>query len=462
MPRRLDSIVVGAGISGLVAARRLQAAGQRVLVLEARDRVGGRTASREVGGGEVIDLGAMWIAPDQLRIRELLRELAIETFPTYNEGRNVAVWRGRLLTFRGDVPWQVNPLGLLDLAQGIARLERMARRVPLEAPWRAPRAERWDGQTFETWLRRNLYTRQARAYLRLFAEGIFGSDASNLSLLHALFYAHTSGGFMTLARVEGGAQQDRIAGGSQLISLRIAEQLEGDVQLKAPVRAIEDGAHCVRVHSESGSFESARVIVAIPPTLAGRIAYKPKLPAFRDQLTQRLPAGAVTRCMPVYEEPFWRADGFTGLGGSDTGPVKLTFDCSPPSGRPGVLLAFLLGRDARRLGALPPHERRRAVLESIARFFGDRALTPVDYVEKDWAEDEWAGGAYGAHFPPGVWTEFGCALRPPIGRIHWAGAETSPVSMGQMEGAVRAGERAAEEVLVDGPRPGSGPGLGVR
>jgi monoamine oxidase len=195
------------------------------------------------------------------------------------------------------------------------------------------------------------------------------------------------------------------------------------------------------------SVTAARVIVAVPPTLAGRITYDPPLPAVRDQLTQRVPAGSVIKCHAVYDTPFWREAGLTGQATGDRGPVKVVFDNSPPAGSPGVLLAFLEGKAARRLNRVGPAERRDAVLGSLVDFFGPHAAKPVEYVELDWSEEEWTRGCYGAHFPPGVWTQYGPALRAPVGRIHWAGAETATVWSGYMDGAVQSGERAAAEVL---------------
>jgi len=191
-----------------------------------------------------------------------------------------------------------------------------------------------------------------------------------------------------------------------------------------------------------------RAVVAVPPALAGRIAYDPPLPGLRDQLTQRMPHGTVIKCHAIYPEPFWRADGLTGQAGSDSGPAKVIFDNSPPEGRPGVLLAFLEGRLARELGTWPAADRREAVLATLARLFGPRAAAPEAYHELAWAEEEFTRGCYGAFLGPGVWTSLGRALREPIGPLHWAGAEHATVWNGYMDGAVRSGEAAAAAVLA--------------
>ncbi|HEX2085171.1 MAG TPA: FAD-dependent oxidoreductase, partial [Solirubrobacteraceae bacterium] len=265
----------------------------------------------------------------------------------------------------------------------------------------------------------------------------------DVSLLHVLFYVHSAGSWDDLIGTEGGAQEARFVGGSQLLSLRMAEQLGDRVRLSTPVRRIawDDGGVTVE------DVRARRVVVALPPTLTSRIAYDPLLPGFRDQLTQRMPQGTVWKCMAVYDEPFWRRDGLNGFGTSDAGPIRLTYDNSPPDGSPGVLLGFLEGDYARRAGLLSADERRRDVLDVFARLFGERARSAERYIEKSWAEEEWTRGCYGCYMTPGGWTSFGEALRRPIGPIHWAGAETATIWNGYMDGAVRSGERAAAEAL---------------
>jgi monoamine oxidase len=278
---------------------------------------------------------------------------------------------------------------------------------------------------------------------------VFAAEPQDFSLLHALFYTHSGGGVDALAGVRDGAQQDRYVGGSQLVPIRMAEELGADVlRLGAAVRRIEQRGDVVTVLAHGLLVTARHAIVAIPPVLAGRVDYDPPLPGYRDQLTQRVPAGSVIKCNVVYEAPFWRDLGLTGQATGDRGPVKVVFDNSPPSGTPGVLLAFLEGAHARVLNRVAPHDRRRAVIGSLVEFFGPKAADVVEYVELDWSEEEWTRGCYGAHFPCGVWTQFGAALREPCGRIHWAGAETATVWSGYMDGALQSGARAATEVLA--------------
>ncbi len=440
-----DVVVVGAGLAGLVAATRLTGDGHTVCVLEARDRVGGRVVNAATDDGTVVELGGQWVGPTQDRILELSRDLGLELFPTHNEGENVVSYGGRLRRYRGAIP-KLPPPVLADIGQAQFRLDRMAKTVPLDAPWTAPRAESWDGQTVETWLRRHMRTRGGRAMLRLGVRAVFAGEARDLSLLHFLFYSHSGGLLDRLFNVEDGAQESRYVGGSQLVALRLAERLGEAVHLGRPVRRIVQDEDGVRVEGDGGPVRGRVAVVTAPPMLAGRIDYEPALPPARRQLTARLPMGSVIKCMAVYDEPFWRADGLTGQGTDEVGPAQLTFDNSPPRGTPGVLLAFVEGAHARHLSGRPADERRLAVTTGLARLFGPRAGSPREFLELDWSTEEWSGGCYGAHLAPGVLSDFGPALRQPCGRIHWAGTESASVWAGYMDGAVRSGERVAAEV----------------
>lgn len=460
-----DVAIVGAGLAGLVAARRLLAAGMEPIVLEARDRVGGRLLNEEIGDGKVVEVGGQWIGPTQERIAALAAELGVETFPTHDEGRHLIEIGGKRASYSGPItdasPRLVRDLSraislpaLIDFEQARARLDRMARSVPLEQPWMAPKSLEWDGQTFATWVRRNTRTGAARTLFELATEAVWAAEPSDVSLLHVLFYTRSGSGFNTLLGTDGGAQQDRFHGGSQRLALLMAEQLgEARVHLAAPVRRIEHGSGGVVLHADgveerSGlTVRARRAIVAVPPTLAGRIAYDPPLPARRDQLTQRMPQGTVIKTMAIYERPFWREEELSGQAASDGGAARVVFDNSPPDGSPGVLLGFLEGRLARQWGAREAAERREAILAGHARLFGERAARPERFIERVWGEEEWTRGCYGCLMTTGGWTEYGRALREPIGPIHWAGAETATVWNGYMDGAVQSGERAAAEAL---------------
>ena len=439
-----DVAIAGAGLAGLVAARDLTAAGHEVVVLEARDRVGGRLLNQDIGGGEIVEAGGQWIGPTQDRVAALVRALDLRTHPTHAAGEHVVEWNGTVRRYRGTIP-RISPAVLADFAQAQLRLDAMARRVPVAAPWRAARAARWDEATVASWMRRNTAVPGARELLRTICEAVWAAEPEDVSLLHFLFYVHSAGGLDRLIGTEGGAQQDRIVGGSQLVAIRLAHSL--DVRLGAPVRRVEHGEDAVTLHAEGLTVRARRAIIALPPPLVARLEFDPPLPARRAQLLQRMPMGSVVKCHAVYDEPFWRRDGLTGQGGSDRGPAKVVFDNSPPGGSPGVLLAFLEGAQARELGAWPAERRRAAVLDLLARLFGERARAPAAYHERDWAAEEWTRGCYGAFLPPGTWTSLGDAMRPPVGALHWAGAELAETWSGYMDGAVRSGEAAAQEVV---------------
>jgi len=449
MGQRLDTdvVVVGAGLAGLTAARALGAAGSHAVVLEARDRVGGRVLNHDLGNGDVVELGGEWIGPAQLRINKLVAELGLEIFPTYNEGENLLDLHGRVKRYTGEIP-PLPPAALVDLGQSQLRFDRMAKQVPLEAPWAAGRAERWDEETFATWVRRNTRTASARFFWEVFSEAVFAAEPQDFSLLYALAYTHSGGGVNSLIGVRNAAQQDRVVGGTQRIAQALAESLADNVRVATPVRRITQDEHGVTVVADALEVRARRAIVSIPPVLAGRISYEPVLPARRDLLTQKMPAGSVIKINVIYDEPFWRAEGLSGQVAGDRSPIRFTFDNSPPSGSPGVIVCFLEGAQARVFGRLDAAERRRAVLASLSGYFGKRAGKPVDFVEQDWSAEEWTRGCYGAHMAPGVLTQFGPVLREPIGRIHWAGTETASVWSGYMDGALQSGERAAAEVLA--------------
>ena len=456
--RAADVVVVGAGLAGLTAAREVVKAGRSAIVLEARDRVGGRVLTHSLGSGDYAELGAMFIGPTQDRIKALASDVSVGTFPTYTAGNNVFWANGRRLEYPSDTPFGTappDPAVAGDIALAVAQLDQMSLEVPVDSPWSSAKAEEWDRQTLDTWLRDNTSgSSEFMAVTSAATEAIFGCEPRELSLLYTLFYIAASGNeqnpgtFERNFNTKDGAQETRFRGGAQQVALKVAAQLGNRVFRSTPVRRIEQSSSGVTVVSDAVTATGKRVIVAIPPTLAGRIHYEPALPALRDQLTQHMPQGTLMKFEAIYDTPFWRAKGLLGQVVSENGPIKVTFDTSPQDGTPGIMMGFIGGHEARVWQNRPADERRTAALRNLADYFGDEALNPRQVVEFNWSTEVWNRGCPVAVLAPGTLIDFGAALRTPVGRIHWAGTETSTYWNGYMDGAVRSGERAANEVLA--------------
>jgi len=456
-----DVAVVGAGLAGLTTARRLAAAGHDVVVLEARDRVGGRTLNHDIGNGHVAEAGGEFVGPTQDRIVALAGEVGIGTFDEYDTGNDVYVNGGLRLKYSdsgllgsllGTAP--PDPRLLVDIAHLSQTIDSMAKKIPLDAPWTAANADRYDAETLETWVRANsLNANGILALLSPFMEALVGAEPRDLSFLFVLAYvagagnATTPGTLERLFNVRNGAQQSRIVGGSQQISINVADALGSAVRLSTPVRSISQSDTGVVVTSDLVTVNAQRVVVAVPPALAARIDYDPLLPAARDQLTQRLAMGALMKVEAVYPTPFWRSNKLTGQFLTTSGPVGYGFDNSPQDGSLGVLAGFVGGAQNLTWGPKSPAERQAAVLQQYATMFkDDRFLNPISYFDMDWTTEQWSRGGPTALFGPGTLVGYGPSLRAPVGRIHWAGTETSDYWAGYMDGAVRSGERAAAEV----------------
>ena len=454
-----DVVVVGAGLAGLTAAREVARSGRSVVVLEARDRVGGRVFSHALEGGAYAELGGMFTGPTQDHIQALARDVGVGFFPTYNTGNNVFVRTdGGRVEYLADTPLgsvPPDPQVAVDAALAVAQLDQMATEVTVDEPWDAPQAQEWDRQTLDTWLRgRTTANPEFMGVASAATEAIFGGEPPELSLLYTVFYIAASGNeqnqgtFERNFNTKDGAQEKRFEGGAYNVPLRVAQELGDRIRLNSPVLRIERSGSGVTVQTPDVTVKGKRAIVSIPPTLAGRILYDPPLPRLRDQLTQRMPQGTLMKVEAVYDTAFWRDKGLTGQALSGNGPVKATFDASPENGSPGVMMGFVGGAEAREWQQRSEDELRTAVLDQYAHFFGEEARSPREVVQFNWTTEAWSAGCPVAVLGPRTLVDFGSALREPVGRIHWAGTETSTYWNGYMDGAVRSGKRAAAEVLA--------------
>ena len=445
----LDTVIIGAGFAGLSAARTLMAKGQRnFVVLEARDRVGGRTKAGKIGDIS-IDLGGMWMAPTQTRLKRLAAHYRVRPYPTYLFGNAIfRIGKRERQGPREDLSRIFGIGGGLGYLFARWQLERLLAPLDINQPWAHPKAKRLDATTVEMWIARNVLHPLPRAAFRTVCTTLLCAEPSQVSLLFFLHYIKSGGGLEVLISADtGGAQNLMFHGGVHQISRFMAVEIGDRLHLQAPVTTIEWHDGGVTVQSGAGTFTARKAIIAIPPTLFHGIRFTPALPQPKVAVHDRLFMGSSIKFWVLYNTPFWRDMGLNGTILRDDMPATPIMDVSPPGQDQGLLVGFFDGDRAIQHADLPVEKRRAIVLDLLAEHFGPKALEPLDYVDHDWTSEEWSGGCYGAYAPPGVFARYGEGLRTPVGPLHWAGTETSARWTGYIEGAIRSGERAAGEIL---------------
>jgi monoamine oxidase len=443
---KIDVIIIGAGYSGLSAANHLKKSGKNVLLLEARDHVGGRVFTKYLDDKTYVDLGGAWVGPTQDAFYNLIKETGHETFPTYDVGKSRLWYDEKVKSYTGLIP--PLPIGaLLSLDFAIKKMNKLSKAIDIENPQNSANAEKYDSMSLQTWMEGQMKFKKARTLFKIAAEAIWATHPADISFLHALFYTKSGTNLDVLMNVKGGAQEDRIYGGAQGPALKIAEILAANIKLNSVVKSVVQTETGVEVKGEEFSYFAKKLFIAIPPHLNQKIHFTPALPANKTQLYQRMPMGTVSKCFAIYEKPFWREKGLNGLAASNNGHTTVVFDNSPKDGSKGILMGFVLANQAKEFSKLSEEAKKASILNSFAVLFGEEAKTPIDYIDQSWAEEEFTGGCYAAYMPPGVWTSLGEALRQPSGHIHWAGTETATVWNGYIDGAISAGVRAAKETL---------------
>ena len=451
-----DVVIVGAGPSGLTAARELKKAGLSVAVLEARDRVGGRTWTDTIDGA-MLEIGGQWVSPDQTALLGLLGELGLQTYSRYREGESVYIGAdGKRTLYTGDT-FPVSETTAAEMDKLTALLDSLAAEIGPEEPWAHPKARELDTISFHHWLRQNSTDEEACNNIGLFiAGGMLTKPAHAFSALQAVLMAASAGSFSNLTD-EDFILDKRVVGGMQQVSLLQATELGADVVLDSPVRTInwaEDasGGYRVTAVSERATVNARFVIMAVPPNLYSRVSFNPPLPRRQHQMHQHQSLGLVIKVHAVYSTPFWREDGLSGTGFGAGAIVQEVYDNTNHEDPRGTLVGFVSDEKADAMFELSAEDRRRAILESIASFLGEKALDPEVYYESDWGSEEWTRGAYAASYDLGGLHRYGKDQLKPVGPIYWSCSDLAAEGYQHVDGAVRMGQITAARIVAAADR----------
>lgn len=448
-----DVIIVGGGYSGLSCALELQKKGASFLLLEVSDHPGGRTYDKVIDKKFRLELGGQYIAPVQIRVTQMVKNMGLQTYQAYGEGDNFLNYEGKICRYQ-DEPAKCLANLLQDkeiqveMERAFALLDKMFKEVSPVAPWECAQSDKWDGMTFQTWLDEHLTKEPAKQFFRFMTNQGFSTEPEQISLLQMLWFFKTSHGLPPWAL--GGAQANRVDGGTGLVALKMGEKFADQIKYKETVVKIVQDDKISTVYTEKNSYVAKSVVVCVPPQLILSIQYEPKLPSDLYRSFSAFQTGNAMKVQAVYKEPFWRNKNFSGNGISYNGVPTFTYDNSEKNGSPGVLLGFISASNATKWNQRSFDDRRKAVLNTWASVFGPEALEPIDYIEQDWLQESNIRGGHGCHFPPGVWKELGPALgiekMPHFGNIIFAASDIAKDWNGYLEGALLAGEQAAKEV----------------
>lgn len=466
----LDVVVIGAGISGLSAAHELmkRRPQTKLVVLEAKNRVGGRLDSAELKtakGTDRWDLGGQWVSRTQKAVMNLLEELDVEIYDQWSTGSKVMQgFDGIIKTYSTSLP-PLSYLALLDMWWFTYKVESLCKEVPIDDPSKCPYAVEWDGMTLESWKHQTIWTSDVKDILDAIVGIVFGATPSQMSFLYFLHYLHCAGGWSVIIDpdTKGYAQEWRIKGTAHRVTELLAARLGRErVLLNHPVTSIKQEDEHVFVSSSVGqSYKAKFVILAIPPHLAGQIEFSPRLPYNKQRLTHNMPPSHLTKFVATYATAFWRKAGLSGdmarnssEGVCEGNPIAITFDATTNDGNPAIL-GFITSYAAAKWTSVKDEIKEEAILKSLKLYFGPEAEHPLDFCVKDWSKEEWNGGCPVNVMVPGAVINYGDCLRQPFLRVHWAGTESATEWRGYMNGAVQAGHRATREVLerLDNPAP---------
>jgi putrescine oxidase len=443
-----DVIVVGAGVTGLTAAYRLMQAGKDVLVLEARDRIGGRLLNErhaQVDEAE-LEVGGQWVSPDQTALIEMIEELGLRMFARYRSGDSLYVdRRGEARRFTDDLP--VSDATNAAIGQLTKTLDGLVEEMDPDRPWEHPDAAHLDSVSFATWLREQCDDEEACDNVALYiGPAMLTKPSHSFSALQAILMAASAGSFSNLVDADFILDR-RVEGGLATVPRVLAERLGERVRLGADVTRVEWSEDGAVVHVGDRSFQARHVVLAVPPTVVRRIRFTPEMPAEHRMAREHQSFGLVIKVQLVYPTPFWREEGLSGTGFAPYQPMHEVYDNTPEGDSRGFLVGFVAGLNADELGRLKAGERRAKILASVAAYFGERALEPVVYHESDWHHQELTGGAYGTSFDLGSLTRYGTKLREPMGAVDFGSSDVAGLGFQHVDGAIRVGSQIAARLI---------------